>query len=450
MTEERPHDLDADDPFDALGLPDTATEGEVRSAYRALLKLHRPERDPEGFQKLRAAYDQALAMAGWGRVDPADDPESSGSADDGNPAKGSARDDLEYDGDVELPYEPDWDDDLIEALRPLIEKGDAAGVEQHLAEVRSQRRDSDPDRWIWVLCVCADKAMAHDLVLARALLEEASSMPLEDGRTFDMVENLRAAYPALLSLRDVRDRKIPRELIEFLKEHWDSAGPPLVDAFAEFSKRMVWRRKWSPSDVLERLGRAARPAAEMFVHMRQRLAEATWYEAVIARGDQEGLEDDLIAELRRIRTRLFPIVVVAWLWALGGLGAVIWGLLAVWDDESAFAIYDFGEIRMSILVLAVGGTIAIMPLLQFYRRLFRPRLKAALVKRGLVPDTLGGLCLHRRFRWGPLLRPLFHTIVVQDAKLLFECMAERPGFEFHDPEDEEQSGPDDADPVSGR
>lgn len=49
------------DPWSILGLsPDTADEKQVRGAYAKLLKVHRPDQDPEGFQRLRTAYDQAL------------------------------------------------------------------------------------------------------------------------------------------------------------------------------------------------------------------------------------------------------------------------------------------------------------------------------------------------------------------------------------------------------
>lgn len=51
-----------DDPWELLGLSRAeATERDVKRAYARLLKLHRPDADPEGFQKLHAAYQWALA-----------------------------------------------------------------------------------------------------------------------------------------------------------------------------------------------------------------------------------------------------------------------------------------------------------------------------------------------------------------------------------------------------
>ena len=47
--------------WDALGLSPTRDADAVRRAYRAHLKVVGPDRDPEGFQRLRAAYDAVLA-----------------------------------------------------------------------------------------------------------------------------------------------------------------------------------------------------------------------------------------------------------------------------------------------------------------------------------------------------------------------------------------------------
>jgi len=47
------------DPFDTLGLPRDAGESEVRARYLELVKKYSPERDPERFREIRAAYDAA-------------------------------------------------------------------------------------------------------------------------------------------------------------------------------------------------------------------------------------------------------------------------------------------------------------------------------------------------------------------------------------------------------
>lgn len=47
--------------LEVLGLSDTqpVTQDAVRKAYVALIKVHKPERDPDGFQRVREAYDRA-------------------------------------------------------------------------------------------------------------------------------------------------------------------------------------------------------------------------------------------------------------------------------------------------------------------------------------------------------------------------------------------------------
>lgn len=45
------------DPFAYLGLDDDATDEQVRARYLELSKLHPPDREPERFRLIRAAYD---------------------------------------------------------------------------------------------------------------------------------------------------------------------------------------------------------------------------------------------------------------------------------------------------------------------------------------------------------------------------------------------------------
>ena len=46
------------DPYAVLGVDPAATLDEVKTAYFALVRAHPPERDPEAFKRIRAAYEQ--------------------------------------------------------------------------------------------------------------------------------------------------------------------------------------------------------------------------------------------------------------------------------------------------------------------------------------------------------------------------------------------------------
>lgn len=46
------------DPYAVLELPRTATSAEIKRAYFGLVRLHPPEREPDAFKRIRAAYEQ--------------------------------------------------------------------------------------------------------------------------------------------------------------------------------------------------------------------------------------------------------------------------------------------------------------------------------------------------------------------------------------------------------
>ena len=50
-------------PWNELGLPGPAGLPDIRSAYARRLKTTHPEEDPEGFQRLHAAYQEASRRA---------------------------------------------------------------------------------------------------------------------------------------------------------------------------------------------------------------------------------------------------------------------------------------------------------------------------------------------------------------------------------------------------
>ena len=51
--------------WNILGLPSDADTRTIKRQYAALLKKTRPDDDPEGFQRLREAYEEALNWSEW-------------------------------------------------------------------------------------------------------------------------------------------------------------------------------------------------------------------------------------------------------------------------------------------------------------------------------------------------------------------------------------------------
>lgn len=75
---EPPRLPDTDDPFELLGVARGASEIELKRAYVRLIKQFRPERAPEEFQRIHAAYERARAQTRWidHQPEPDLDPES--------------------------------------------------------------------------------------------------------------------------------------------------------------------------------------------------------------------------------------------------------------------------------------------------------------------------------------------------------------------------------------
>ncbi len=53
------------DCWSVLQLPEDADARTIKRSYARLLKTFRPDEDPEGFQRLREAYEHALDVAQW-------------------------------------------------------------------------------------------------------------------------------------------------------------------------------------------------------------------------------------------------------------------------------------------------------------------------------------------------------------------------------------------------
>ncbi len=81
------------DPFELLGVSPDADERTLKRAYATLIKRYRPERAPEEFKRIRAAYDEAVAMGQCRAIAAALDADSG--LDDLDEPPGDERDDDE-------------------------------------------------------------------------------------------------------------------------------------------------------------------------------------------------------------------------------------------------------------------------------------------------------------------------------------------------------------------
>ncbi len=81
--------------------PQEVDEKKVRQAYARLLKVHRPDQDPQGFQRLRSAYEQALEWLKWRQNAVDDEGDETTEAEDGETFRSSR---VEW--STEKPLEP--------------------------------------------------------------------------------------------------------------------------------------------------------------------------------------------------------------------------------------------------------------------------------------------------------------------------------------------------------
>ena len=120
--------------WDELGLAPTRDERAIRVAYAARLRAGcNPEQDPEGFQRLRAAYERALRWAAEPEDDePDDEPDWDGVEPDGDSRADQPAPDRDTlpDPPAPNPLREAWDaaDAFLESFRAALRREDGAGA----------------------------------------------------------------------------------------------------------------------------------------------------------------------------------------------------------------------------------------------------------------------------------------------------------------------------------
>lgn len=216
-------------PWSELGLPGPAELRSIRAAYAERLKTTRPEEDPEGFQRLHAAYQEASRQARRAaRTEAIPEPEgppefeeAAWSRETPPEPEGEAAEEAEQ----ETPQAPDWDfeglfaqgeEEAREARRRRLEDLRRKNWARYAPQARQRRELEEEDAWPAVLA-------------AVGVLEllERSGTPLSLWRRF-------LESPAFLSVR--ADMDFVFLLEDFLEQHPDL--PPEVrraifDAYEE-------------------------------------------------------------------------------------------------------------------------------------------------------------------------------------------------------------------------
>lgn len=158
MSEQRPPEVEA--AFKELGLAlDTPAE-DLRRAYLRVVKVRKPETDPEGFRKAREAFD---LLSGWFHF-LANRAAQATEAPSAEAAANSEQVDTPPAPVADAPSSP-WD-----ALRPLVEARDARGVRAKIRELLAA--DVAPPTLMPVFFLLLDLQRAEPGAEGRAALRE--------------------------------------------------------------------------------------------------------------------------------------------------------------------------------------------------------------------------------------------------------------------------------------
>ena len=192
------YDPDQSNPLLALGLPPGASEQDVKRAYRRLLKQHRPERDPEGFQRLRLIFESAMEIA-TSDSDPSIERPSAAPKPRSPLEEIESASDMKSSDIVELSEE-----ELLDALRSqakfstlfegLSKDLEAGQINEAIAKLKSTEgalAGEDPDAWVLGIVVLAQRQLPESPDTCGRLLDQAETTALNAGPAFDRLEQAR-------------------------------------------------------------------------------------------------------------------------------------------------------------------------------------------------------------------------------------------------------------------
>jgi curved DNA-binding protein CbpA len=290
-------DFASSDPFAQLGIPSDADKKAIRRAYKALVRQYRPETHPDEFQKIRTAYESALAALTWRdhmasfdepTEDAAEEPGRQHEERRGSRGEGDADDeeqtfepvfdrpwpeeDEEYGPQLEIPpgskiaqflgYAA-WTDLAyrkygleLEALLAKPDEGAAYQRFEELEQVLEDELGEDDGRLSW---------LRLGTFLARSLAPEGWPKTIDqilkkvdndrdlDEECFDTLEFTIVILRARAEIEKASKLKYPAWFTSFVFSHLDADPSEINTGLADIRQRLLLMRKKRDIDWLDQL-----------------------------------------------------------------------------------------------------------------------------------------------------------------------------------------------------
>lgn len=215
--------------FAILELPPDATTKDVRRAYVRLIKLHKPDRDPEAFRRIRAAFELAKAFGNprapvTTSTDQPTAPESSEAAGGPPPTAGS----FEHDVADATPDEPPSPPPTLEPKHDPVDMVDGALDRGQYASAYERVMSDD---WAQILVLDPRAAEVTRRMACAAILPNAAAFLALEHRYADVLAETETPFgEVLLQLRLIANewirfralRAVPDALVAFVEAYGGS------------------------------------------------------------------------------------------------------------------------------------------------------------------------------------------------------------------------------------
>ena len=242
--------------WSTLGVSSDADERTIRRSYAALLKVHRPDEDLDAFQRLREAYEQALAIARWHaqELDADDGANLVGQAVEPAPEpvdhqahrlriEASLRD-LSHSNLESVATQARTDNQLVAFELSLLERCLADGEHGHAAAQWAINNLRWLSPWQEASLPSARMDVLFDRLLARALSELQQILGTGDEQGF--LTRLGELFAREWLQQFDRRSRLSRDLVDVLlaAPRWSKALFQTVAARCLWSDDLAWRDGW--------------------------------------------------------------------------------------------------------------------------------------------------------------------------------------------------------------